>query len=104
MSVVTGIMLITSLNDDAAIAEVQAWLAERWGGQVLVDVSDSAGGRKHPQFEALAAGINGFVEDEEFAAFVISREWWNPENVVLIMQPEEGAARVYRPGETPGPS
>lgn len=101
MSVVTGIMLITSLNDDDAISEVQAWLGERRGGQQLIDVSDGAGGHKHPQFEALAAGINGFLEGDEFAAFVMSREWWNPENVVLILQPETGDTRVFRPGDAP---
>lgn len=98
MSVVTGIMLLTSVSDDDAIAEVQAWMAEHLRGQQLKDVSDGAGGWKHPQFNALSAGINGFVEEDEFAAFVLSRDWWHPESVILCLQPEEGETRVFRPG------
>lgn len=100
MSVVTGIMLICSVaeENEPPIAEVQAWLAERLNGQQLNDVSDHTGGSKHPQFLALGAGINYFLDDNEFAAFVLSREWRSPENVVLTMQPEDGETRVFRPG------
>lgn len=93
-------MLIIGYADDAdgeVVAEVQAWLAERGRGQ-LVDVADEAGGFKHPQFHALAAGVNYFLEDNEFAAFVVSRDWRAPWSVVLILQPEEGETKVYRPG------
>jgi hypothetical protein len=112
MSVVTGIMLICCLSDadDAPLADIRAWLASREyavGAYELKDVADFAGGSKHPQFAAFSAGCNYFdchgaeTDDgngtEEFAAFVLSRAWNAPENVVLIMQPEEGETRVFRP-------
>lgn len=102
MSVVTGVMLVLGFGDEEdgdEIAEVQAWLGARYQGQQLVDVADHAGGYKHPQFHALAAGINYLLDDAEFGAFVVSRDWRSPENVVLILQPEEGKTRVYRPGD-----
>jgi hypothetical protein len=96
MSFVTGIMLIIGPGDfdEQSIAEVQAWLSERKWPQ-LVDVSDASGGNKHPQFECWSAGINYF-DETGFTAFVMSRDWLAPENMVLIIQPEEGSARVYR--------
>lgn len=100
MSVVTGVMLIVGFGDDLdgeAVVQVQDWLAAHRQGQQLKDVSDQAGGWKHPQFRALAAGINTFLEEDEFANFVISRPWRHPENVVLILQPEEGVTRIFRP-------
>lgn len=100
MSVVTGIMLILGYGDDAdgaEVAQIQQWLAERYNGQQLKEVDDHAGGGKHPQFHALAAGINYLLDDDEFGEFVVSRTWSGPENVVLIVQPENGATRVFRP-------
>lgn len=100
MSVVTGIMLIVGFGEEERerpLAEVQQWLHDRCG-QKLVDVADHAGGWKHPQFHAMAAGINRFVDEDEFARFVCSRNWSCPENVVLILQPEEGQTRLFRPG------
>lgn len=106
MSRVTGVMLICEVSGneerpDEQMAEILAWLAEREtesGKWALTEISDHAGGWKHPQFDAWSGGFNWFggLEDE-FAAFVMSREWGAPENLVLIMQPEEGETRVFRP-------
>jgi hypothetical protein len=99
MSVVTGIMLLLGAGDwdGEPLAEVQAWLAGK--GFRLRDTSEGAGGNKHPQFEAWAAGINYFLRVDEFAAFTMSRPWSAPENVVLVIQPEDGASRVFRGGD-----
>ena len=94
MSVVTGVMLIASYEE--ALAEVQAWLEEKCEVQ-LVDVADHAGGGKHPQFEAWSAGINHFDAEDEFVRFVLTRKWECPENVVLILKPEQDATRTFRP-------
>jgi hypothetical protein len=93
-------MLVCSLmeEDSPALEEVQTWLAGSKDGQQLRDVSDYAGGGKHPQFLAMSAGINGFWDDEEFIAYVLARNWSDPENLVLVIQPEDGATRVFRPG------
>lgn len=102
MSIVTGVMLIVSLldaDDDDPISEVKAWLREREyapGAWALKEVSDQAGGWKHPQFAAFTGGFNMFDEDD-FASFVMSRPWNDPEALVLILQPEDGATRVFRP-------
>ncbi|MEO7424959.1 MAG: hypothetical protein ABI036_07220 [Fibrobacteria bacterium] len=87
-------MLIATYED--AMTEVQAWLAEKCKVQ-LVNVADHAGGGKHPQFQAWSAGINYFDAEDEFVHFVLTRKWECPENVVLILQPEEGATRTFRP-------
>lgn len=96
MSVVTGIMLIIGAGDfgEQPIAEVQAWLYDR-RLPPLVETSDASGGNKHPQFECWSGGFNYF-DDDEFIAFVMGREWLAPENMVLVVQPEEGASRVFR--------
>lgn len=104
MSIVTGVMLICSTCDDGdlgPLSEIAAWLAEREsseGNWRLADTSDHAVGGKHPQFATFCGGFNAFcLEEDEFAAFVMSRDWTFPENLVLIMQPEDGETRVFRP-------
>lgn len=111
MSVVTGIMLICDLSNDIdgvdvpceQVQEIMAWLAEREyapGAWRLAEISSHAGGFKHPQFDAFCGGFNNFGSYEDnFAGFVMSREWDYPENVVLAMQPEDGETRVFRPKE-----
>lgn len=105
MSRVTGVTIICELSDyedrpGEPMAEVIAWITAHPGnrGWALTEISDHAGGSKHPQFEVWCGGFN-FFEDaqEEFAAFVMSRDWDSPENLVLIMEPEEVATLVYRP-------
>jgi hypothetical protein len=100
MSVVTGVMLIVGALDwaDSPLREVHDWVGDRRPGEQLLDVSNHAGGRKHPEFEAWAAGFNYFGEEEEFVSFVLSRQWIAPENLVLIISPQTGETKVHRPG------
>ena len=98
MSVVTGVMLICSLVDEEAVGLVQLWLAEHFEGLQLKEVSGGAGGGKSPQFEAWAGGFNYMVRvEDQFVDYVLSTGWYLPENVVLILQPEEGITRIFRP-------
>jgi len=108
VSVVTSLTLICALVDgegdeDGApsdhIAFLNGWLKKRNFGP-LVDVSSHSGGTKHPQTCTFHCGYNYFPEDE-FVQAVLSALWENPENVVLIMQPEDGATRVFRPKTAP---
>jgi hypothetical protein len=99
MSYVTGVMLICRCGEEEPLAEIKQWLAERGQDEsywTLNEISDRAGGSKHPQFDAFAGGFNYFDEDE-FAYFVMTRQWDRPEGVVLTLQPEETATRVFRP-------
>jgi hypothetical protein len=105
MSRVTGVMLICELSgfDDRPSDSVQQtldWLAEREsrpGEWRLKEIADHAGGFKHPQFEAWCGGFNFFEgQEDEFAAFVLSREWDMPELTVLVLQSEEADPRVFR--------
>lgn len=109
MSIVTGVMLIceTSGMDDPGaeppIMQIHQWLADRqptpwyW---VMKNVAEAGGGSKHPQFEAWCGGFNLFSQfEEEFATFVLGRPWGSPEELVLVIRPEEGPPRVYRPPE-----
>ncbi len=103
MSVVTGFVLMCSVGEDlmaaekppSAIAHINAWLAAH-GFMRLVDSSDDFVGNKHPQSYIYHAGFNHFPEDA-FIAFFATLEWERPDNVVLVMTPEEGTTRVIRP-------
>jgi hypothetical protein len=104
MSVVTGLTLIMARSEALQWAErppanidlINDWLSAH-GFMRLVDVSeDRLIGGKHPQCLVYPAGFNHFPEDA-FAACVRSLDWESPENVVLILQPEEGPTRVIRP-------
>ena len=103
MSVVSGVVLCTSSAEDnlyangpvALLGRVSDWLTAR-GPFQLTRVEDSFGGDKHPQMYVAGGGFNHFPEDD-FAAYVMSLPWENPENVVLVIKPEEGATRIFRP-------
>lgn len=100
MSVVTGIIVTCGLSDEEdgdAPQLLNAWLSSHGYHAPLADVTDAFGGRKHPQFCTLGGAINYFVDDEEFIAFVVNFPWKDPEEVVLIMRPEDGPVAVYRP-------
>ncbi|MER8404721.1 hypothetical protein NKH16_08185 [Mesorhizobium sp. M1307] len=104
MSVVSGVVLCTSSAEDLSspnglpilFENIQEWLAERAPFQQLNSVEDSFGGSKHPQMFVAGGGFNHFPEDD-FAAYVMLLPWQNPENVVLVIDPEEGPTRVFRP-------
>jgi hypothetical protein len=53
-------------------------------------------GKRFPNHLAFAIGISHLDEDA-FAAYLMARKWERPENVVLIIQPEHGPTRVWRP-------
>jgi hypothetical protein len=106
MSVVSGITLLTGVSEDyieqedgsdrwPLIERINIWLDER-NFSALTSVEDHYGGSKHPQLTVHGAGFNYFPEDD-FAAFVLSLPWKQPENMLLIIQPEEGPTKVYRP-------
>lgn len=98
MSYVTGVVLVCALEDEP-IARLNQWL-ENQERAVLVDQSCISGGDKHPQCAIYTAGYNYFPEDE-FAAVFLGAGWEYPANAVLIMQPEQGATRIFRPaGDT----
>ncbi len=109
MSVVSGVVLICTVGEDGMDAdpdeggdpwklrEINNWLAEnKVAGTGLEDQSEATAGGKHPQFYLFGAGFNYFPENE-FADFVMGLQWDFPENVVLIIEPEDGATRVWRP-------
>lgn len=106
MSIVSGVVLCASIvendHEDGDLDDqwvlVNAWLAERGFG-TLVLVEEHAGGSKHPQMRIGCAGFNLFQgQEDEFAQYVLSLSWMYPDNVVLVIQPEEGPTRVWRIG------
>lgn len=104
MSVVSGVTLICSLiesdfDDGHDIVETLNRFIHEDGcasHTVFVELSEKYGGHKHPQHYAFCAGIN-FLQEDEFAKKVMALEWQCPENVILIIQPEDGDTRVFRP-------
>lgn len=110
MSVVTGVTLICSVIDGhdedesgndvptPLIARLNDWLSQQKFGPLRA-VQEGAGGNKHPQCCIYAAGYNYFGSCvNEFIGMVLQADWICPQNVVLVMQPEEGETRVYRVG------
>lgn len=96
MSVVSGIVLCASVDDEDNFSwtQIRNWLGERHYGDVM-PVADRLGGEKHPQMVVAGAGYDDFPNDE-FAVFVLSLPWVAPENLVLIIQPEDGPTKIYR--------
>jgi hypothetical protein len=108
MSRVSGVTLICSLcegveeDEGASIIRMldeaagHSCFTPLVGHCFFTQLTDHYGGNKHPQIMALGAGINGFDEDL-FATKVMAHPWEYPENVVLVIQPEDGPTRTWRP-------
>lgn len=105
MSVVSGITIIASCAEDCAdedddvpilFERLNDWIEERFYCRPLKAAQESFNGTKRPQLFCAGAGMNAFPEDE-FAAFAVSLPWEYPKNVVLVVQPEDGPTRVFRP-------
>ena len=100
MSVVTGIVLCLSSDDEpgddkgSPMNMLNDWLKQRRFG-ALAQVDSCFGGEKHPQMAVFGGGYN-HLPAAEFAEFVMSLPWIAPENVVLIMQPEDGGTQIRR--------
>lgn len=103
MSLVSGVTLqISSAEDEPDDTEIKilvttinAWLEEQefdW----LSRVDTEYAGYKSPQVEVYGAGFNYFYEDK-FATFVMSLPWKYPKNVVLLINPESGPTKIFRP-------
>lgn len=96
MSVVTAVTLIYRPNFSDPAKEINDWL-KLHDFMPLESISRFYGGNKHPQCRVLGAGYNYFTVEEEFIEFIQNISWDSPENMVLIIQPEEGSTKVYRP-------
>lgn len=100
MSVVSGVTVLFScaeeLEEDVPpfLPEMNEWLASH-GGARLLSITGAYGGNKHPQIGAYGAGINCLQEDE-FAEMIGALPWQLRENVVLVIQPEDGPTRIWR--------
>ncbi len=102
MSRVSGIVLMISAGEEveegvrpAAVRSLDDWCAGN-GCLPLVDVTDMTPRGKHPQVLIYGGGYNN-LDEEAFAAAFMAQAWECPENAVLIINPEEGPAEVYRP-------
>ena len=108
MSVVTGVIICSSVCEDFGsqgedgmplnFERINQWLAARNKNWQVKMIEDYCGGTKHPQMYVAGGGFN-FFDEEDFLEWFKSIEWQCPENVVLIMEPEEGATMVWRPTE-----
>lgn len=100
MSTVSGILLQVSCIDDREDSElwakIDAWMAAHEGGpfRPLVDVTDHLVVHKHPQTYVAGGGYNCFPE-VEFADFVMGLPWERSDNVVLLINPEDGPTKIH---------
>jgi len=107
MSYVSGVVLTVHVCEEAdedaplsQITAINAWLDEQGKG-VLADLTSHMGGRKHPQIFVYGGGFN-YLDEEAFVSVVREQSWAHPDNVCLIINPEQGAVQVYRPGRMTG--
>lgn len=97
MSVVSGVTFLCTLGETDVVEVLEALASETTGYPVqFTEVQAHYGGNKHPQQTICGAGLNYFDEDA-FAARVLAYPWVYPENVVLVIQPEDGPTRVWQP-------
>lgn len=98
MSNVSGVTLLCSCAEhDNVIVKLHEWL--RTHNQApceFTELDEHYGGSKHPQQHVYGAGLN-YLDEAEFESFVRSLLWDYPENVVLVIQPEDGSTRTWRP-------
>ena len=107
MSVVSGVVLCASCTEEYRnqgedgpplwFEQINGWIVKQdrhWGQLKMVEYH--FGGRKHPQMCVAGGGFNYFDEDA-FVQIVLAFPWESPENVVLVIEPEDGPTRVFRP-------
>lgn len=104
MSVVSSVILQVSCAEKGfdtdvtthfLLDEINRWLG-RQGKLPLRDLTPYMPCGKHPQTFVFGGGYNYFPE-EEFAEHILSLEYEYPESVVLLINPEDGATKVFRP-------
>lgn len=103
VSLVTTIVLISPF-ETAGVRQLESWARARetplgrYGlGESLTVGNDKTGGSKYPEIDVHAAGWNYFPDPEGLIAEFKSIPWEQPESVFLVVQPQEGPARVERP-------
>lgn len=96
MSVVSGITLICSVVESGYgdAEDLLLWLNSFNQKFLFTEVAKTYGGSKHPQHFTFGAGVN-YCNEDQVAHYILSRDWQYPENVVLIIQPEDGNTRVW---------
>lgn len=97
MSVVTGVTLHFKENyTESVLPKINSWLSDHEFGP-LIPVEKHYGGNKHPQIMLCGAGYNFFSCEEDFINFITKELYWDhDENLVLIINSEDGPAKVYR--------
>lgn len=108
MSYVDSVLLCISCGEDSTegpapdytdtyelVERINAWLVEREFSPLL-DITDRMGGSKSSQMIVFGAAYNYFSPRADFPALVRSMPWVYPEEMVLIMNPEEGPTAVHR--------
>jgi hypothetical protein len=99
MSRVTGVTLLTHCIEELNwLRKCNEWLVANGHSRGLIQVDSFYGGTKTPQQNIYGAGLN-YLQIEEFAAFVRSLPWEYPENVLLVLAPEDEQPLVFRMSE-----
>ena len=100
MSKVSGIILTYALAEplmhgrDFPSREINDWLGAK-DLQPLIWVDGAAAGW-HPGCSIAIGGYNHF-DEAGFSMFIERLPWAYPEDVVLVIHPDDGGARVVRP-------
>lgn len=102
MSVVTSLVLACDSGEqDSLLISLDAYLRKcNRGWSLGFDHTDCGhtGGTKRPQIRLFTAGLNGAGEDDasDLIEFIRRCPWELPENVILILYPEDEEPCVER--------
>lgn len=107
MSLVTTIVLVARFEREG-VQELETWARTKEAdttcrfdlGEDLTPRNDKTGGTKYPEMSVYAAGWNYFPDPQGLIDAFKAIAWQSPESVFLIVQPQEGPARVERPSFT----
>lgn len=102
MSFVSSVLLQVSCAEESfhdegprpGLVAINDWLSQR-NMLPIVELDELMCCGKHPQTYVFGGGYNHFPEDD-FADFILGMKWDCPENVVLVINPEEGPTRIWR--------
>ena len=95
MSHVASVIVWTGLDEEAALAPLNAWLAVR-NYPPLIAVNDHAGGNKAVQADWWCGAFN-YLDIPELVAATFAQLWDYPDSVCVIVTDEhDDQPKIYR--------
>lgn len=95
MSIVTSVTIITHCAENTIVPAINGWLLTH-GCSPLIQIDSHSGGNKAMQCNVWAGAYSRMIDDLPKVFAALSSDY--PENLVMIIQPEEGPTEVHYQG------